>query len=189
MRLLTGEATVAPRSHHLVAAATEIPDRCAPDMHETGEWEHQENRHAEEEMQLEDRMRIGDERGDAGLQRQNSLGPSHELHHLMAVEVPERHKDGGEAQDQLRVEQQQNCNISERRCFADARIEQPPMHQQRGPDKAHHARDTSDDDRHPLFERVRDTENVKNPDRREQTDEMTEEDDEDADVKQVRTPH
>ena len=63
------------------------------------------------------------------------------------------------------------------------------MHQQRDADEAHDAGDAADDDRHPLLEGVRDAERVEHPDRRQQTDEMAEEDDENADMEQVRAPH
>lgn len=58
MRVLsTGEA----RSHDLVAWPAEIPDRCAPDVHEPREREDEKDRHAEEEMRLEERVHIRDE--------------------------------------------------------------------------------------------------------------------------------
>src|SRR5215470_16209285 len=40
--------------HDLIAAPAEIPDRRTPHVHEPGERKHQEDGHAEEEVQLED---------------------------------------------------------------------------------------------------------------------------------------
>src|SRR5512141_741712 len=62
------------------------------------------------------------------------------------------------------------------------------MHQQCDADEAHDAGDAADADRHPLLEGMRDTERVEHPDRRQQTAEMAEENDENADVEQVRAP-
>ncbi len=177
-----------PRAHHLIAAPAEIPDRRAPDVHQAGEREHQEDRHAEREMQLEQQRHIEDQRGDARLQQQNALRPGHERHHHMAVEVLQRDVDGGQAQRELGIEQQQDRDVAERGRGADARVEQPAMHQQRNADEAHDAGDTADADRHPLLEGVRDAERLEDPDRRQQSAEMAEEDDQDADVEQVRTP-
>ena len=47
----------------------------------------------------------------------------------------------------------------------------------------------ADHDRHHLLEAVADADRVEDPDRRQQADEVTEEDHEDADVEQVRAPH
>ena len=49
----TGNAS--PGADDLVTRAAEIPDRRAPDMHEPGEREDQEDGHAQEQMELEDR--------------------------------------------------------------------------------------------------------------------------------------
>ena len=57
------------------------------------------------------------------------------------------------------------------------------------PTKQNDAGDAADDDRHPLLEGVRDAERIEDPDRRQQADEVAEEDDQDADVEQVRAPH
>src|SRR5262249_50107560 len=92
-------------SDHLVATAAEIPDRRTPDVHEPREREHEKDRHAEEKMRLEDRMHDDDECGDTWPQREYALRPGHEFHHLMAVEMPERHEDRGKAEHQLPVEQ------------------------------------------------------------------------------------
>src|SRR5512147_62921 len=62
------------------------------------------------------------------------------------------------------------------------------MDQQCHADKAEHAGDAADDDRHPLLEGVGDAEGIENPDRRQQADEMAEENHKDPDVKQVRAP-
>src|SRR4249920_3241801 len=70
-RALRGFAS-AVATHHLIAAAAEIPDRGAPDVHKAGKREDKEERHTQEQMRLEDRVRIGDEVGDARLQRKNS---------------------------------------------------------------------------------------------------------------------
>ncbi len=51
----TGGASVAA-AHDLIAAAAEIPDRRAPDVDEPGKREQQEDRHAQQQMRLEDRI-------------------------------------------------------------------------------------------------------------------------------------
>src|SRR5215469_8852328 len=77
------------RSHHLVTAAAEIPDRGAPDVDQSRERKDQKNGHAEEEMQLENRMCVCNQRRNARLQREYALRPGHEPHHFMAVEMIE----------------------------------------------------------------------------------------------------
>src|SRR6187551_2504073 len=59
-------------AHDLIAAPAEVPDRRAPDVHKTGKGEHEEERHSEEQMRLEDRVRVRDEVSDSRLQRENS---------------------------------------------------------------------------------------------------------------------
>ena len=51
-------------------------------------------------------------------------------------------------------QQQQDRDVAEGRRGADARIEQPPMRQQRDADQAEDAGNTADDDRHQLLEAV-----------------------------------
>src|SRR5262249_9792664 len=58
-----GHSGLAPRAHDLVAAAPEIPDRRAPHVDQPREREHEEDRHPDEQVQLEYRVRIGDEIG------------------------------------------------------------------------------------------------------------------------------
>jgi hypothetical protein len=65
------------------------------------EGEDEEDGHAEEEVRAEDRMRIGNEAGYAGLQRENSLRSGHEPHHFVSVEVVERDDDRREAEQEL----------------------------------------------------------------------------------------
>src|SRR5579859_968327 len=62
------------------------------------------------------------------------------------------------------------------------------MQKQRETGKADDPGDAADADRQQLLERVRDAERVENPDRRQQPDQMAGEDDQNADVKQVRAP-
>src|SRR5512147_401440 len=77
-------------AHHLIAAPPEVPDRRAPHMDETGEREDEEDRHAEEEVQLEDRISVRNERRHPRSERQDPLRPGHELHHLLPVEMLKR---------------------------------------------------------------------------------------------------
>ena len=63
------------------------------------------------------------------------------------------------------------------------------MRQQSDTDQAEYAGDAANDDGHHLLEAVADADDIEHPDRRQQPDEMTEEDHEDADVEQVRAPH
>src|SRR5262249_52784015 len=51
------------RPHHLISAPAEIPDRSAEHVNQPCERKRQEQRHAEEQMCLEDRMDIGNQRG------------------------------------------------------------------------------------------------------------------------------
>ena len=53
-----------------------------------------------------------------------------------------------EPEHQLDKEQQQDGDVAEGRVAADARIEQPPMHQERDADEAGEAGNAADDDRH-----------------------------------------
>ena len=103
----------------------------------------------------------------------------------MAVEMTERNRDGRQPQQQLREQQQQDRGIAERGIGADARIEQPPVRQQRNSDQAHQAGNTAGNDRQHLLEAVRYPEHVEHPDRRQQADEMADEDHEDADMEQI----
>ena len=67
-------------------------------MHQAGEREQQEDRHAQHKMRLEDRMHIQNVGGDAGLQRQDALRPPHEFYHFMTVEMSHRDRDGRQPQ-------------------------------------------------------------------------------------------
>ena len=58
------------------------------------QWNWRQNR------ALERRLR------DARLQGQDALRPGHERYHHMAVEVLQRNRDGGEAERELRIEDQ-----------------------------------------------------------------------------------
>src|SRR4051812_3567764 len=71
----------------LVALAAKIPDRRAEHVHEAGEGEDQEDGQAENDVQLEDWVHVGDEVRRARMQRYDALRPVHELHHLMPVHV------------------------------------------------------------------------------------------------------
>ena len=181
-------ARASPRAHHLIAAPADIPDRRAPDVHQAGEREDQEDRHAEREVHLEEQRYAEDQRGNARLQQQDALRPGHEGHHHVAVEMLQRDSDGGEAERELDIEDQQDRDIAERRGGADARVEQPAMHQQRNADETHDAGNAADADRHPLLEGVRNAERLEDPDRRQQAAEMAEEDDQDADMEQIGAP-
>src|SRR6478672_2092238 len=130
MRLLRRDWTAARNcfapaiaAHDLIAAPAEVPDRRAPDVHKTGEREDEEERHPEEQMRLEDRMRVRDEVGDAGLQRENSLRPGHELDHLMTIKMVERNADRRKPEDKLRIKQQEDRYIAKGRGLADPRVE------------------------------------------------------------------
>ena len=103
--------------------------------------------------------------------------------------MAERDRNGGKPEQQLREQQQQDRGIAERGVGADARVEQAAMRQQRDADQAHQPATPADDDRQHLLEAVRNAEPVEHPDRRQQADEMAEEDEEDADVEQVGAPH
>src|SRR5262249_29500285 len=72
---------------------------------------------------------------------------------------------------------------------ADACIEQATMNEKRDADKASGAGNATDTDRHPLLGGVRDPNPIEHPDRRQQADEMPHEDQENADVEQIGTPH
>ena len=100
-----------------------------------------------------------------------------------------RDRDGGEPEHQLHIEQEQNGDIAKRRGVADARVEQPPMHQERRPDEAGDAGNAANHDRHHLLEAMRDAEEIEHGDGRQQAHEMAEEDDENADMEEVRAPH
>src|SRR5450631_2843164 len=177
-----------PCAHHLIATPADIPDRRAPDVYEAGEREHQEDRHAEGEMQLEQQRHVEDQRGDARLQLQDALRPGHERNHHMAVEMLQGNVNGGEPKRELRIEDQQDRDIAERRGGANAGVEQPAMHQQRDADEAHDAGYAANADCHPLLEGVRDAERFEDPDRRQQAAEVAKEDDQDADMEQVGAP-
>src|SRR5690606_10061823 len=90
------------RAHDLIAAPSQIPDRCAQNMHKPGEGEDKEDRQAENEMRLEDRRHIRNISRRARPQRHDMLRPVHELHHLLAVEMLGRNRNGGQAEQKLR---------------------------------------------------------------------------------------
>ena len=123
-------------------------------MHEAREREDQEDRHAEDQVRLEDRVRISDQHPGIAAQQQDALRPVHELHHLVAVEMSHGDRDGGETQQKLREQDQQDGDVAEGRGGADARIEQAPVRQQRDADQAEDAGDAADPDRHQLLEAV-----------------------------------
>ena len=120
------------RADHLIAAPAEIPDRRAPHMDEPREREDEEDRHAEEQMQLEDRdWRRRPATPTPGCRVRMPCAqvmnftiswPSRWLSETGMVARPE---------EQLRVEQQQDGDVAEGGGVADARIEQAPMHQER----------------------------------------------------------
>ena len=57
-----------PRAHDLVPRAAEVPDGGTPDVNEPSEGEEQKDRHTQQEMQLEDRIDVGDIGGGRRLQ-------------------------------------------------------------------------------------------------------------------------
>src|SRR5215510_13121508 len=107
----------------------------------------------------------------------------------MAVEVTHGDGDGGETEQQLRQQNEQNGDVADGGGGADAGIEQAPVREKGDADEAEEAGDATDPDRQQLLETMGDADGIENPDRREQADEMAEEDHQNADVKQVRAPH
>jgi hypothetical protein len=158
-------------------------------MDKAREGEEQENGHAEHEMQLEDRVHVGDVEPGVGLQRQHALRPIHELYHFMPVQMAERNDDGAEPQQQLRKQNEQDRRVAEGRRGADARIGQPAMGEQADADEAHQAGAAADDNGQLLLEGMGNAERVNDGDGRQQAGAMAEENDEDADVEQVGAPH
>ena len=128
-------------AHHLIAAPAEIPDRRAPDVHQTGERKHQEDRHAEEQMQLEDRVHVGNRASAtpgcsvrmpcAQVMNFTISWPSRWLSETQMVGSPRMSC----AYSSSRIAISPNDEV-----VADARVEQPAMHQQRDADEAERRR-------------------------------------------------
>src|SRR5579883_1072451 len=72
-------------------------------------------------------------------------------HHFRAVEMLRRHEDRRQAQDQLRVEQQQNGDIHVSARGADTWIDQPPVDEQGQADEAEHAEHAAHEHGHELL--------------------------------------
>ena len=112
----------AARAHDLVAAPAEIPDRRAPHVHQPREREDQEDRHAEEEVRLEDRVRVGDQRpGVAGCSIRMPCAQSMNFTISWPSRWPMRDRDGRQPEQQLGEQQQQDRDVAEGRGGADAR--------------------------------------------------------------------
>ena len=71
-------------------------------MDEAREREDKKQGHAQHQMRLEDRMHIQDIRRGIGLQCHDPLRPRHELHHLVAIEMTQRHENRRKPQQELR---------------------------------------------------------------------------------------
>src|SRR5690348_10995624 len=74
-------------AHNLITSSSQIPDRRTPDMDEARERKDEEQSHPEEEMRLANRMCVGDQICNAGLQGENTLSPVHEFHHFVPIEM------------------------------------------------------------------------------------------------------
>src|SRR5690606_15550260 len=98
LRRLDSSATARRRdwpagADDLIAPSAEIPARCAPNVHEPRKRENQKNRHSEEQVRLEYRMRISDQRPGIRPQNKNTLRPIHEAHHLVPIEMAHGDRD------------------------------------------------------------------------------------------------
>lgn len=173
------------RAHDLVALPSQIPDRRAPDVHQPGKRKDQEDGHAKEQVRLEKRVHIGCKLPGICPQEHDTLRPRHQPHHFVAVQMTQRDDDRRQAKQQLGKQQEQNGDIAERRCLADARIGQSAMGQERDADKAGETRHATDNDRQDLLEAVADTERIEHGNGRQQPEEMPKEDDQDTDMKQI----
>ncbi len=74
-RVEVGAGATIAAANHLIAAAPGYQTGAAPDMHQPGKREQQEDRHAQQQMRLEDRMHIQNISGDAAA-TSGSLAPT-----------------------------------------------------------------------------------------------------------------
>ena len=137
-------------------------------------------------MQLEGPIQIQEAIG-IRTQRHNALGPVGQREHRAAVRVPERKRQGRKTDYQLKPQDQQDRDIAAVAGEPDAWIEQSPMQQQAQADKTHQARSPARVDGHQLLVLGRD-EMFVNPVWRQQPGEVAEEQEQDADMKQIAAP-
>ena len=164
------------RAHHLIAAAAEIPDRRAPHVHEPGEREHEEDRHAEEQVRLEDRVHVGDQRPASP---RSSRMPCAQFMNF-TISWPSRwpietgmvaRPSSSWANRISRMAMSPKEEVARMRASNSRRCVSSAM-----PIEAEDAGDAADPDRHQLLEAVADAERVEHPDRRQQADEVADED-------------
>lgn len=158
-------------------------------MYKARKWEDEEESHAQHQMCLEDRMHIQHVCRRSGLQRHYPLRPVHEFYHFMTIEMSRRYRNSRKSEQELCKQEQQDRGVAERGVRTNTRIEQAPVSQQRNADETHQTGDTAGYHRKHLLEPVGNAEHVKHPDGRQEADEVTGKDYQDADVEQVRSPH
>ncbi|ABA50829.1 hypothetical protein BURPS1710b_2760 [Burkholderia pseudomallei 1710b] len=183
--------TAPPRERRLAARAHELPraadvgDRreAAPYVNEPREREDREEREPHEQVRLEEPRRIGDVARRVAAERDDVLRPRHQLHHQVAVGVARRFEDRRQPEHQRDEQPREQHLVAAARDGCEARVRQAPVQQDREArerERAHHAARGHRDE---LLELVRDAERVPDGHRREQTDQMPEEQAEHADVK------
>jgi hypothetical protein len=125
-------------------------------VHQPGEGENQEDRQAEEEVQLEDRVRPRDVAGGGEVEGEDALRPGHEGHHLVAVQVAQRNRNGGEAERQLQPQQQDDGVVAEAGRRPDTGVEEAAVRQHGRADDGKTAGQAADHDGQDLLEGVAD---------------------------------
>ncbi|KIV11555.1 hypothetical protein SZ08_05350, partial [Vibrio parahaemolyticus] len=129
-----------------------VPHRRADDVHQAGEGEQHEQGQAQADVQLVDQAHRRDGLGRRQrTQSDDGLGPVGEHHHHRAIHVMGRGDDGGEAEDQLGVEHQQDHPFGGVAGGAHPRVGQAAQDQSAQADEAEHAEEAAGDHRQQLL--------------------------------------
>lgn len=177
-------------AHDLVGAYG-ITEREAPDVHQTGEWEEQEDRHAEQQVQSEDHLGA---RHQLGLRREqhDALGPVCQCHHRVGIAVRSvagRDYGGGEAEDQGDHQPGEDEGIRGASCCAHPWIGYAADPQHTATNQAEQTEKAAAVHGDVLFAEHRQFDRLPQRIGGQQADQMAEEDTDDADVEEVARQH
>src|SRR5471030_1120280 len=141
-------------THQLVTTG-EILHRCAPDMHQTAEREQQEQRHAEHQMDAEDKGHTLEMCSRTAVESHHRLCPTHQFHHFAAVHMLGGERNGAESQRTLNHQQCDDHDVTKTGGRPHAVVTQTAPQQHAAANQRHYAAGTARPHRHLLFHRHR----------------------------------